>query len=383
MRIAIRKLIVLALALGLALAAPAWAEVFPSQAAAPEDVKWTPEELLARMTLQEKVGQLFVIRPEKLSFNASDQRVEGGKTQVTDTVRAAYARYPVGGFVLFSDNISDSAQLRQFLSDLRGLGTVAPILAIDEEGGTVARLANKSALGIDNVGNMLSIGKTGDVQRAYEAGATIGGYLSDYGFTLDFAPVADLSGGAIGNRAFGRDPELVSSMVSAFIDGLHARGVRSCIKHFPGHGTASGDTHKDFVVQNKTAAELMASDLVPFIGNLARTDVVMVAHISLPKLTSDDLPASLSRRIITDGLRNGMGFNGVVVTDSLEMGAITKHFKSAEAACRAFDAGVDLLLMPSSIISAFDGVVQAVEQGRISEARLDESVLRILRLKLG
>ena len=373
----------MAMAMGLLLALPARGEVFPSAGAVPEDVKWTAEELLARMSLREKVGQLFVIRPEKLSFNANDQRVEGGKTRVTDTMRAAYARYPVGGFVLFSDNISDEAQLRGFLSDLRGMCAVTPILAVDEEGGTVARLANKSALGIENVGNMLAIGKTGDTQRAYDAGAAIGGYLADYGFTLDFAPVADLSGGAIGSRAFGRDPQLVSGMVSAFIDGLHSKGVQSCIKHFPGHGTVSGDTHKGFVSQNKTGAELMATDLVPFIGNFAKTDVVMVAHISLTRASSDNLPASLSRNIITGGLRGSLGYNGVVITDSLEMGAVTNQYKSAEAAARAFDAGVDLLLMPSSIISAFDDMVQAVEQGAISEARLDESVLRILRLKLG
>ena len=349
----------------------------------PEDVRWTAEELLAKMTLREKVGQLFIIRPEKLNFTADEKRMDGGKTEVTDLMRAAYAKYPVGGFVLFGENITSPDQLRRFLTDLRGMCSVLPTLAVDEEGGSVARLANKSAMGIDNVGNMLSIGKTGDLNKAYDAGLTIGGYLSDYGFTLDFAPVADLSGGVIGNRSFGKDPQLVSRMVTAFIDGLHAKGVQSCIKHFPGHGSAKGDTHQGFAEVTKTGSELANTDLVPFAGNLEKTDMVMVAHISLTKVVSDGMPASLSKQITTDGLRNNMGFQGVIITDSLEMGAVTKKYKSAEAAVRAFDAGADVLLMPSSIISAFDGMVAAVESGQISQARLDESVLRILRLKLG
>ena len=171
-------------------------------------------------------------------------------------------------------------------------------------------------------------------------------------------------------------------MVSYYIDGLHSTGVKSCIKHFPGHGDTTGDTHKGFVQLNKTGSELVATELVPFMGNLGKTDVVMVAHISLPKITGDGKPASLSRQIITDGLRNNMGFKGVVVTDSLQMGAITGKYKSGEAAVLALEAGVDILLMPSSLPAAYEGVMQAVESGRISEARIDESVLRILKLKM-
>ena len=373
--------IILALLLALSLAG-GFAETLDGTDALPADMKWTPEEVFSRMTLREKVGQLFIVRPEKLSFNDSDERVAGGKTELTDVMRSAYARYPVGGFVLFGENIVSPDQLRRLLADLRSLCPVVPFLAVDEEGGSVARLANKSALGIDNVGNMLSIGKTGDLNKAYDAGLTIGGYLSDYGFTMDFAPVADLRGGVIGNRSFGSDPQLVSRMVSAFIDGLHSQGILSCIKHFPGHGSAVGDTHNGFAALDKTGSELMTTDLVPFMGNLDRTDMVMVAHISLTRVVEDGMPASLSPQIITQGLRGALGYNGVVITDSLEMRAVTKEYKSAEAAIRALNAGADVLLMPSSLISAFEGVVSAVEAGTISQARLDESVMRILRLKL-
>lgn len=357
----------------------------------PDDVMLTAEEVCARLTLREKVGQLFIIRPEKLSFICGDGdpvRVDGGKTEVTDVMRTAYARYPVGGFVLFAENIDSPEQLRRYIADLKAMCPVVPFLAVDEEGGSVARLANKESLGIDNIGSMLSISKgkitgtNGDPRNAYEAGAIIGGYLSDYGFTLDFAPVADLQGPVLGNRSFGTDPQLVSAMVASFIDGLHSRNVMACIKHFPGLGSAASDPHKGFSAIDKSGSELMSADLVPFMDNLGRTDMVMVAHATLTK-QGIDAPASLSGQIISQGLRGQLGYNGIAITDSLEMGAVTKQYKSAEAAVMAIDAGIDVLLMPSSLISAFDGVVAAVESGRISQQRLDESVLRILKLKLG
>ncbi|MBR2699026.1 MAG: glycoside hydrolase family 3 protein [Clostridia bacterium] len=358
--------------------------LFPD--ALPTDAVLTPEQILADLTLREKIGQMFIVRPEKLSFEyrgAEPVRVDGGKTALTDVMRAAYTRYPVGGFVLFAENIEDPPQLRQFLADLNSLCPVTPFLAVDEEGGRVARLANKASMGLDNVGSMGSIGETGDAEQAFAAGAAIGAYLSDYGFTLDFAPVADLQGPVIGNRSFGTDPEGVSSMAGAFIEGLHSQGVMSCLKHFPGLGSSVSDTHAGAAEIEKTGAEMLSSDLIPFIDNLNATDMVMVSHASMTGMLNDDTPASLSPQIITQGLRGRLGYTGVVITDSLEMRAVTGRYKSAEAAVTAISAGADILLMPSSLISAFDGVVAAVEDGRISEGRIDESVLRVLRLKLG
>ena len=393
MNLAKALLVALALIIILSAASAGSCEPFPEAEPLPVPVDdiLTAEEVCAQLTLREKVGQLFIVRPEKLSFVCGDGepvRVNGGKTEVTDVMREAHAHYPVGGFVLFAENIASPEQLRRYTADLGSMCSVVPFLAVDEEGGSVARLANNKSLGIDNVGNMRSISKgkitgtNGDPRNAYEAGAIIGGYLSEYGFTLDFAPVADLQGPVLGNRSFGSDPQLVSAMVASFIDGLHSRNVMACIKHFPGLGSAANDPHKGFSAIDKTGAELMASDLVPFVDNLGRTDMVMVAHATLTKLGSDT-PASLSGQIISHGLRSQLGYNGVTITDSLEMGAVTKQYKSAEAAVMAIEAGIDVLLMPSSLISAFDGVVAAVESGRISQARLDESVLRILRLKLG
>ena len=232
---------------------------------------------------------------------------------------------------------------------------------------------------------MEDIGATGDTSKAREAGAVIGGYLSGLGFQLDFAPDADINTNpenrVIGNRAFGSDPRTVSDMVSAFLDGLHAAGVSGCIKHFPGHGDPSGDTHEGLVVLDKSWEELQAEELIPFIENFGKTDMVMVAHLTVPNVTDDGLPASLSRELITGKLRGELGYDGLIVTDALAMGAIAAQYSSAEAALLTFTAGSDILLMPHDYREAFEAIADAVRSGTVSEERLNESVLRILRWK--
>ena len=346
----------------------------------------TPESLLAQMTLRQKVGQLFLIRPEHLSLNSEKKRTGGGHTAVNDAMRRAYADYPVGGFVLFAGNISDPKQLKAFTRDLKSLGSIPSIVSVDEEGGRVLRVASNEKFKIRKMVSMSEVGKTGDPENARKVGGYLGNYLREYGFNLDLAPVTDVrsnpKNSVIGNRAFSSDPQLVSRMVASFIEGIHGQRVRTCLKHFPGHGGTAGDTHAGYVALEKTWDELLQLELIPFIDNLAAADVIMLGHISLPNVTDDGLPASLSKQIITDRLRGELGYQGLVTTDALEMGAITKTYTSAEAAVLALDAGVDLLMMPAYLPGAFDGVVEAVQDGRIPEARLDESVLRILRMKM-
>ena len=170
-------------------------------------------------------------------------------------------------------------------------------------------------------------------------------------------------------------------MDAAVLEGLHSEGVLGCLKHFPGHGDTVGDTHDGAVSITKTWDELLGCELIPFVENFENTDLVMAAHISLPNVTQDGLPASLSHEIITGRLRGELGYDGLVVTDSLAMGAIANEYTSAESAVLAVQAGADLLLMPRDYAAAFEGVLEAVESGKISEARLDESVLRILQAK--
>ena len=271
------------------------------------------------------------------------------------------------------------------MDTLSSASDIPLLYAVDEEGGIVSRIARTDSFGIRNAGPMGDIGATGDSGRAYDAGAYIGGYLRDLGFSLDFAPVADINSNplniVIGNRSFGSDKELVSSMVSSFLDGLHSEKVAGCIKHFPGHGDVSGDTHDGYVAVLKTWDQLLDTELVPFCENMDTADMIMVAHLTLPNITSDGLPASLSYELITEKLRGELGYQGLIITDALAMGAIEKAYSSSEAAVLAFNAGSDILLMPYDYREAFEGVLSAVQSGEISEERLNESVLRILELK--
>ena len=347
-------------------------------------------ELLAGMTLREKVGQLFLIRPESLCGDLTPEQVNdahrygvtGWSAQMEEQLRA----YPAGGVVLFGKNLSSPQQLTAFLSAMQRASALPLLTGIDEEGGAVSRLANAPGFDLPRYESMAAVGATGDEAAAKEVGAVIGGYLRQSGFTLDFAPVADVNTNpenlVIGERAFGGDPQLVARMVGAEIEGLHEAGMLSCVKHFPGHGDTRGDTHDGYVSLDKTWDELKACELIPFVDNLSAADLVMVAHITLPNVTGDGLPASLSEELVTGRLRGELGYTGLIVTDSLAMGAIAAEYSAAESAVLALKAGVDLLLMPEDYAAAYEGVLDAVESGTLTEARIDESVGRILALKL-
>ena len=349
--------------------------------------------LLATMTLREKVGQMFIIRPDQLVTTLPPASVHTSKASKVKTLSDAMIKvledYPAGGFIFFDKNIESKSQIMKFTAQVREVSKYLPFVAIDEEGGKVTRLAGSTDKGIyvKTYRSMESIGKTGDTANALEAGQTIGKYLEEYGFNLDFAPVADINTNPrnviIGDRAFGSDPQLAAGMVCAFIDGLHESSVLSSVKHFPGHGDTTADTHYGSVAVKKTWEQLKEAELIPFVASFGTTDFVMIAHINLPNATSDGLPASLSKELITDKLRGELGYKGLVTTDSLAMDAITDQFSQEESAVLAVEAGVDVLLMPLDYTTSFDAVVAAVESGRIPESRIDESVLRILRAKSG
>lgn len=343
----------------------------------------TAAERLASMTLEEKAAQLFIITPEALT----------GYTQVTrsgEVTRDALENYPVGGLIYFSGNLQSPEQVKamtagvqEYAQELQGLPL---FLAIDEEGGTVARLGNHEAFDLPKIENMAEIGAQQDGDRAYEVGAVIGGYLKEYGFNMDFAPDADVltnpDNQVVADRSFGSDPELVAQLSGRMAAGLRDQGIMPVFKHFPGHGATAEDTHEGFAVADRTLDELKEKELVPFARAAADgAECIMAAHISVPQVTGDDTPASLSSVMLTDVLRGDLGFDGLIVTDALNMGAITEHYTSGEAAVAALKAGADLLLMPEDFGAALEGVLKAVESGEISEDRLDQSVLRILERK--
>lgn len=336
------------------------------------------ETCIAGMTLEEKVAGLFFVTPEAIT---------GVKTavQAGEGTREALAKYPVGGLVYFKQNIQSEDQIREMLEKTASYSKYPLFLGVDEEGGTVARVAD--ALGLENVGDMAAIGETGDSAGAYEAGAKIGGYLQSYGFNVDFAPVADIwsnpENDVIGKRAFGSDAALVSEMVASAVQGLQETGVSACLKHFPGHGDTSGDSHEMSVITQRTLEEMQQSEFLPFQSGMeAGVDMVMVGHISAPQLTGGDMtPASMSETIITDILRKQLGYRGIVITDAMNMGAIANYYPADEAAIKALRAGADMVLMPENFETAYEGVVQAVKEGVISEERINDSLRRIYRVK--
>lgn len=349
-----------------------------------ETVVRTTKDVLGKMSLREKVGQLFIVRPEALAEN-SNAETAPATDRVDDAVISRIEEYPVGGIALFSRNITSAEQLPMFISDLQSSSKYPLFIAVDEEGGRVARIANSDFFNVASYKSMEDIGKSGDASKAEEVGRQIGLYLKELGFNLDFAPVADTNTNpqniVIGDRSYGSDPALVARMVSAQLDGMHDSGIMGTLKHFPGHGDTKDDTHSGYVSIEKTWDELKECELVPFITALPKADMVMVSHITAVNVTSDKLPTSMSETMITGKLRNELGYDGVIITDAMAMGAVADNYTSAEAAVTAVKAGVDIVLMPQNLDEAFNGVMNAVTDGEISMERLDESVMRILKLK--
>lgn len=341
------------------------------------------ESMASLMTLEEKTAQLFFLTPEALTG------VEA-VTAAGPSTESAYQEYPVGGIVYFEQNIYSEAQFKEMVSSMKTISQtrsgVPAFLAVDEEGGTVARLANHENLQVENVGSMLDIGNSGDTGKAYDAGKAIGTYLKEFGLNLDFAPVADVLDSAdntvIGNRSFGTDPKAAADMVAETVKGLASSGISSTLKHFPGHGSTAEDTHTSYAYNNKTLEELEQSDFLPFkAGIQAGADLVMVGHLAAPNAAGEDIPAIFSKTLVTDILRSQMGFQGIIITDALNMDAVSANYTADEAAVRAIQAGVDMLLMPSDFQTAFQGVLQAVSEGELTEERITESVVRILTQK--
>lgn len=347
-----------------------------------ETVVRTTKDVLGKMSLREKVGQLFIVRPEALAEN-SNAETAPATDRVDDAVISRIEEYPVGGIALFSRNITSAEQLPMFISDLQSSSKYPLFIAVDEEGGRVARIANSDFFNVASYKSMEDIGKSGDASKAEEVGRQIGSYLKELGFNLDFAPVADTNTNpqniVIGDRSYGSDPALVARMVSAQLDGMHDSGIMGTLKHFPGHGDTKDDTHSGYVSVNKSWDELKACELVPFISALDKADTIMVSHITVTSI--DKLPSSLSYEIITRKLRNELGYNGVIITDSMAMGAVADSYTSDIAAVMAVKAGADIILMPESLEKSFNAVLNAVNSGEISISRIEESAERVLTLK--
>lgn len=360
--------------------------------------------IIDKMTLEQKVAQLFVVSPETLTGVDSVQ-------YAGDMTYQALQDYPVGGIVFAKDNIDSSSQfgtmtdnLQSYSEDISGLPL---FLAAAEEGGSASVLGNNDNLDEyyensysdddsdyssssansvhSGAPSMSEIGRKDDSTNAYEAGKSIGSLMSAYGLNLDLAPVADVLSGnstGIGNRTFGTDAQTVSDMALEVIRGIQEEDVNAAMKYFPGYGAASSNM-SGFPVINSSLDELKKKEFLPYSNAIAQgMDFVMVGHISVPNVTGDDTPASLSEKMISEVLRKDLGFKGIVMTDYLNDKTIVKNYGAADAAVKAIQAGADLLLEPDDLEAAYEGVLKAVKKGDITEDRLDESIYRILRVKL-
>ncbi|MFD9111126.1 glycoside hydrolase family 3 protein [Streptomyces bottropensis] len=347
--------------------------------------------LISRMTLEEKVGQLFVMRVYGHSATAPDQADIDANLQELGVRTAAelLARYRVGGIIYFSwaHNTRDPHQIAALSNGIQRASLALPrglpvLVSTDQEHGAVARVGRPATL----LPGAMALGAGGSASDAREAGRVSGAELRALGVRQDYAPVADVNvnpaNPVIGVRSFGADPQAVSKLVAAQVKGYQGAGVAATAKHFPGHGDTAVDSHYGFPVIEHTRAQWSTLDAPPFRAAIrAGIDSIMTAHIMVPALDPSGDPATLSRPILTGILRGELGYDGVVVTDSLGMQGVREKYGDDQVPVLALRAGVDQLLNPPSIDVAWNAVLAAVRAGRLTEARLDASVLRILRLK--
>ncbi|WP_246637559.1 beta-N-acetylhexosaminidase [Crassaminicella profunda] len=331
------------------------------------------QEQIEKMTLDEKIGQMVLV-----GFNGD---------QINDSIKKMIDSYHIGGFILFQRNIKNPSQTLALLNTIKSANSKNKIplfLAVDEEGGKVSRMPKE----IKKLPTNKKIGILNNNHFSFEIGQLIGFELKSFGFNLDFAPVLDINSNpknpVIGDRSFGSNKEIVSQLGLQTMKGIKSQNIISVVKHFPGHGDTSVDSHLGLPVVNHDLNRLKSFELAPFSKAIKENvDAVMVSHILFPKIDSQ-YPATLSKKIMTDLLRNNLNFKGVIITDDMEMGAILKHYDIGNAAIRSIQSGSDIILICHTYekqLTVLDALKKAVENNEISEEQINDSVYRILKLK--
>lgn len=330
------------------------------------------KEKLKTLTLDEKIGQLTIVG------------VEG--TEINENTKELIQKYHVGGVIFFKENISSRNQALTLVKSLKDInGSSIPLfLGVDEEGGRVSRMPAE----YKKLPSSGTIGKKNNEEISKKIGEILGEEVSSIGFNLDFAPVLDINSNPknpiIGDRSFGNNSELVSKLGVATMKGIQSKNIISAVKHFPGHGDTSVDSHKGLPTVSNDIKRLRSFELIPFekaIDNGA--DMVMVAHILLPNIDKT-YPSSLSKVVISDILRKELGFNGVIITDDMTMGAITLNYDINKAAVTSLKAGSDIVLVCHDYKkekTVIESIKTAVKNKEITEQQIDEKVYRILKLK--
>ncbi|MBK5242643.1 beta-N-acetylhexosaminidase [Clostridium sp.] len=330
-------------------------------------------EQIGKMTIDEKIGQMLVVGIEGYDLN--------------ENTKSLIEKYKVGGVILFSNNVQDTNQLLNLLNSLKSenLKNKIPLfLSVDEEGGKVTRMPKEFKKFPTNK----AIGKINDAVLSNRIGSTLALEIGSFGFNMNFAPVLDVNSNSknpvIGDRSFGADVNIVSNLGIQTMKGIQSENIIPVVKHFPGHGDTSVDSHLGLPSVNNDLKRLKSLELIPFIEAIKNNaDAVMIAHILLPKIDSEN-PSSLSKIIITNILRGELNFNGVIITDDMTMGAIVKNYNISEAAVKSIKAGTDIVLVCHGYdneVTVINAVKNAISKGDVSEQRIDESVYRILSLK--
>lgn len=329
------------------------------------------QSIIDEMTPAEKAGQLLMA-----DFR---QNADGtGMTVLSDEAKTALQEYNIGGVILFAENLDTKEQTQQLTYDLQAAAYMPLFIGIDEEGGLVSRL-NKS-----NIEHEV-FPPAAEMEDVSWAGTSIGSILGELGINVDFAPVADVNTNpenpVIGTRAFSSDPQAAAEKVAEFITALQKMDVSACAKHFPGHGDTAMDSHDGETYVEHDLERLRNVEFVPFKEAIAAdVDFIMAGHIKTPNATGDGLPASLSPDMMGI-LREELGYTGIIITDAMNMGAIVEEYGSGRSAVLAVQAGVDIVLMPADLAEAAAALTKAIENGEISEERVNESLTRILSLK--
>lgn len=331
------------------------------------------DEMMSNMTTDEKIAQMMIVYYRN--------------PYMDNTLKKTLESVKPGGFILFNENITTYENTLKLIKEIKSSSNIPMFIAIDEEGGNVQRLLALTDKEVTDIPYMQEVGKKDDEKLTYDVGKVIAEELRVFGINMDFAPDIDVfsnpNNTVIGKRSFGSSPKFVSRHGLTLAKALEDNNVIAVYKHFPGHGNTEVDSHKDLPIVSKTKDELMKSDLVPFIDAIENNaSVIMIGHLAVPEITKNNVPASLSKTLITDFLKGELNYKGLVVTDALDMKALTNYYSDEEICGKAVEAGVDILLMPSSSRKCLKSVKDALNDGKITEERIDESVRKILRLKI-
>ena len=344
------------------------------------------DQAINGMTINEKIGQMLM--PDFRNWNGQNV------TKMLPEIEQLIQEYHLGGVILFRENVVTTEQTARLVAEYQEATEKHGLLmTIDQEGGIVTRLQS----GTDMPGNM-ALGATRSPEIAHDVGQVIGQELNALGINMNLAPVLDVNNNSdnpvIGVRSIGESPELVAEIGIAYTKGLQSTGVAATAKHFPGHGDTAVDSHLGLPEVPHDKERLMEVELYPFQKAMeANIDAIMTAHVTFPKIddtkviskkdgTEISLPATLSYKVLTELMREEMGYEGVIITDALNMLAIADHFGSVDAVIRSVKAGTDIILMPVGLEAVVNGLLEAVESGELSEERIEESVKRILKLKI-